>query len=515
MKLFTYLIAIFFIVTTLYSNGTNEEQIKVAYVYNFLKNTSWQDENKIEKYRLLIASQNETLKNMFFMLGSRKQLKDKNIEILIYDEKKSYENVQAIYIDNSYSLIYEKLFFKYDKKNTLFISDEYADKKQVMINLLKNEKKITFEINKANILNRFLEISPDLILLGGTQIDVAKLYKSSQDALKEQKETIDSLNQRIKDKNIELISKITSIEEQKTIILNQTKNIKNYEEKLTIQTQLLEKQSKQLDEQKKQLDEIYKNIESQKEKLSNAVLNVKEKEEVVESLVNLQKKKEQEFEKAKKDLEFLNSQIQEQKNNLLLKEDIISEQKNAMGILAALFIIILILGINGIRQNRLLKNLSQTDSLSGLYNRRFMNQKLEEEISKYKRYKTPFSLLLIDIDYFKKINDTYGHDKGDLIIKQISSLIQQNIRNTDISARWGGEEFLILAPNSDLNGALKLANNLKELIEKTQFEVKQKVTISVGVSVFEENLNQEKLLKLADNALYKAKGSGRNRVETA
>ena len=88
MKLFTYLIAIFFIVTTLFSNGTNEEQIKVAYVYNFLKNTSWQDENKIEKYRLLIASQNETLKNMFFMLGSRKQLKDKNIEILIYDEKK-------------------------------------------------------------------------------------------------------------------------------------------------------------------------------------------------------------------------------------------------------------------------------------------------------------------------------------------------------------------------------------------------------------------------------------------
>ena len=515
MKLFTYLIAIFFIVTTLFSNGTNEEQIKVAYVYNFLKNTSWQDENKIEKYRLLIASQNETFKNMFFMLGSRKQLKDKNIEILIYDEKKSYENVQAIYIDNSYSLIYEKLFFKYDKKNTLFISDEYADKKQVMINLLKNETKITFEINKANILNRFLEISPDLILLGGTQIDVAKLYKSSQDALKEQKETIDSLNQRIKDKNIELISKITSIEEQKIIISNQTKNIKNYEEKLTIQTQLLEKQSKQLDEQKKQLDEIYKNIESQKEKLSNAVLNVKEKEEVVESLVNLQKKKEQEFEKAKKDLEFLNSQIQEQKNNLLLKEDIISEQKNAMGILAALFIIILILGINGIRQNRLLKNLSQTDSLSGLYNRRFMNQKLEEEISKYKRYKTPFSLLLIDIDYFKKINDTYGHDKGDLIIKQISSLIQQNIRNTDISARWGGEEFLILAPNSDLNGALKLANNLKELIENAQFEVKQKVTISVGVSVFEENLNQEKLLKLADNALYKAKGSGRNRVETA
>lgn len=515
MKIFTYLIAIFFIVTTLYSNNPDEEQIKVTYTYNFMKNISWQDEDKIKKYRLLVASQNDTLNNMFLMLASRKQLKDKNIEVLIYDEKKSYKNIQAIYIDNSYSFIYEKLFFEFEKENTLFISDEYADKKQVMINLLKNETKITFEINKANILNRFLEISPNLILLGGTQIDVAKLYKSSQDALKEQKETINSLNQKIENKNSELTSKINSIEEQKSIITTQTKNIKNYEEKLNIQTKLLEKQTIQLEEQKRQLNEIYKNIESQKEKLSNAILDVKEREEVVESLVNLQKEKQEEFEKAKKDLEFLNSQIQEQKNNLLIKEDIISDQKNIIFALVFLSIIIFILGLNGIRQNRLLKNLSQTDSLSGLYNRRFMNQKLEEEILKYKRYKTPFSLLLIDIDYFKKINDTYGHDKGDSVIKEISSLMQQNIRNTDICARWGGEEFLILAPNSDLNGALKLANNLKELIENTQFEVKQKVTISVGVSVFEENLNQEKLLKLADNALYKAKGSGRNRVEMA
>ncbi|MBU0925174.1 DUF4154 domain-containing protein [bacterium] len=515
MKIFTHLIIIFFIVTTLYSNETNEDQVKVAYVYNFLKNISWKNEDKIKKYRLLVASENKTLKNMFLMLGSRKQLKNKNLEILIYDDKKTYENIQAIYIDDSYVEIYEKLFFEFEKKNTLFISNEYKDKKHVMINLLKDETQITFEINKANILNRSLEISANLILLGGTQIDVAKLYKSSQDALKIQKETINSLNQRIKDKNLELISKINSIEEQKLVITAQTKNIKNYEEKLNAQTKLLQKQTIQLEEEKRQLKEIYKNIESQKEKLLNAVLNVKEKEGVVTSLVNLQKEKQEEFEKAKKDLEFLNSQIQEQKNNLLIKENIISEQKNAMAVLAVLFIIILILGINGIRQNKLLKKLSQIDSLSGLYNRRFINQKLEEEILKFKRYKTLFSILLIDVDYFKKINDNYGHDKGDFVIKKISSLIQQNTRNTDINARWGGEEFLILAPNSDSIGALKLANNLKELIETYQFGVDYKVTISIGVSTFDENSNLEKLLKLADDALYKAKKNGRNRVEMA
>ena len=171
------------------------------------------------------------------------------------------------------------------------------------------------------------------------------------------------------------------------------------------------------------------------------------------------------------------------------------------------------MGINGIRQNLLLKNLSQIDTLSGLYNRRFMNKKIEEEISKYKRYKIPFSVLLIDVDFFKKINDTYGHDKGDFVIKRISNLLKQNIRDSDICARWGGEEFLILVPNNNLDGALILANNLKELIEKNNFEIKENVTISIGVSTFDENSSQEKLLKSADIALYKAKENGRNRTE--
>lgn len=506
MKFYIYLLTMFFIVSNIFANEIKEEQVKVAYVYNFLKNISWKNEKELQAYCLLVVSKNETLNNMFSMLASRKQLKDKNLEVLIYDENKSYKNIQAVYIDSSFSEVYEKLFFEFEKQNTLFISDEYKNQKQVMINLLKNEAKINFEINKANILNRSLEISPNLILLGGTQIDVAKLYKSSQDELKEQKETILSLNQRIKEKNSELISKIDSIEEQKSVIQTQVKNIEKYEDKIYNQGKLLE-------EQTKQLNEIYKNIEAEKQKLSNAILDVKNKEDIVKSLVELQKQKQEEFEKTKKDLELLNFQIEDQKNKLLLKETIISEQKNAMLILAILFIIILALGINGIRQNRLLRDLSQTDTLSGLYNRRFMNKKLEEEISKYKRYKIPFSILLLDIDHFKKINDNYGHDKGDFVIKTISSLIRRNIRSSDICSRWGGEEFLILASNSDLKSALKLSENLKELIEKSQFETKYSITISIGVSTFDENLSQEELLKLADNALYKAKKNGRNRVE--
>ena len=351
MKLYIYLLTMFFIVSNIFANEIKEEQVKVAYVYNFLKNISWKNEKELQTYCLLVVSKNETLNNMFSMLASRKQLKDKNLEVLIYDENKSYKNIQAVYVDSSFSEVYEKLFFEFEKQNALFISDEYKNQKQVMINLLKNEAKINFEINKANILNRSLEISPNLILLGGTQIDVAKLYKSSQDELKEQKETILSLNQRIKEKNSELISKIDSIEEQKSVIQTQVKNIEKYEDKIYNQGKLLE-------EQTKQLNEIYRNIEAEKQKLSNAILDVKNKEDVVKSLVELQKQKQEEFEKTKKDLELLNFQIEDQKNKLLLKETIISEQKNAMFILAILFIIILVLRISSIRQYKLLRDVS-------------------------------------------------------------------------------------------------------------------------------------------------------------
>jgi GGDEF domain-containing protein len=297
----------------------------------------------------------------------------------------------------------------------------------------------------------------NLILLGGTEIDVAKLYKSSQDALKEQKETINSLNQKIEIKNCELNFKINSIEEQKSIINNQTKNIKNYEEKLNAQAKLLE-------EQKKQLNEIQTSIEAEKNKLSNAITSAKEKESVVDALINLQNDKQLEFEKTKKDLEILNSQIEEQKNNLIIKEHTISDQKNIILALGLLSMVIIALGLNGLRLNRLLKNLSQTDALSGLYNRRFMNKGLQDEIMKFKRYKTPFALLLLDIDYFKKINDTFGHDKGDLVIKKISSLMQKHIRSTDICARWGGEEFLILASNIGISRS-KIYLNKQNLYE--------------------------------------------------
>ncbi|EDP74082.1 GGDEF domain-containing protein [Hydrogenivirga sp. 128-5-R1-1] len=159
--------------------------------------------------------------------------------------------------------------------------------------------------------------------------------------------------------------------------------------------------------------------------------------------------------------------------------------------------------------------LSETDRLTGLYNKGKFNEVLQREIQRAKRYKRPLSLIIFDIDHFKKINDTYGHKVGDEVLKALAKLIKKNIRKTDFAARWGGEEFVILAPETNVEGAKKLAEKLRQAVETYKFPTVGKVTISLGVAQLEPDEKPEDFIVRADMALYKAKEGGRNRVEIA
>ena len=159
-----------------------------------------------------------------------------------------------------------------------------------------------------------------------------------------------------------------------------------------------------------------------------------------------------------------------------------------------------------------LKKLSVTDKLTGLYNRVKLEKELLRLMSEFQRYKTPCSVILIDIDHFKAINDKYGHLEGDNVLVKVAKILQNNTRKTDIVGRWGGEEFLILASNTTLDHAAVLAEKLRHTIEEASFGAVGHKTISVGVSTFQETLTTTEIIDKADQALYKAKNSGRNKV---
>ncbi|HOJ12729.1 MAG TPA: GGDEF domain-containing protein, partial [Clostridiales bacterium] len=162
-----------------------------------------------------------------------------------------------------------------------------------------------------------------------------------------------------------------------------------------------------------------------------------------------------------------------------------------------------------------LEDLSIKDPLTGLYNRRYIIEKINELETRYKRSKSLFSIIISDIDYFKRINDRYGHDCGDLVLFNIARLISDCCREQDILSRWGGEEFLILLSDTNHDGANILAERIRKKLENESIQygdISLKITMTFGVSEYSESLGIEGTIKNADMALLQGKHNGRNRV---
>ena len=160
-----------------------------------------------------------------------------------------------------------------------------------------------------------------------------------------------------------------------------------------------------------------------------------------------------------------------------------------------------------------LKRLSITDRLTGLHNRTKLDEILQEELHRSQRYKSTFGLVIIDFDYFKEVNDTYGHQVGDIALKEIANLLTGHLRSTDKAVRWGGEEFIIIYLDTDKEKVLQLSETLRQEIEHHPFETIGETTASFGATLWMQDDTIDTIIKRADRALYKAKSNGRNRVE--
>ncbi|MCP4301271.1 MAG: diguanylate cyclase [Gammaproteobacteria bacterium] len=172
------------------------------------------------------------------------------------------------------------------------------------------------------------------------------------------------------------------------------------------------------------------------------------------------------------------------------------------------------------RLNGVLHGLAVRDGLTELFNHRYINEVLEKEIKKAAVEGTNLSLIFIDVDKFKVFNDENGHQNGDVLLRELSALMRENVRNKDVIARWGGEEFVVVAPNTDERVATHLADTLRVMIADHLFmkDVKRanmRVTISAGVASLRMHKTKSALLEAADAALYEAKRKGRNQVSTA
>ena len=166
-----------------------------------------------------------------------------------------------------------------------------------------------------------------------------------------------------------------------------------------------------------------------------------------------------------------------------------------------------------IRYNKMLKKLAVTDVLTGLSNRIRTDESIQTQLELLKRYGSPFSVLLIDIDQFKQVNDKFGHQIGDNVLILLADILRSDLRRTDIAGRWGGEEFIVISPETNLRGALEMAEKIRHSVQERKYNRKHKVTVSIGVTEAHKSDTLKSIIKRADEALYQAKENGRNRVE--
>ena len=171
------------------------------------------------------------------------------------------------------------------------------------------------------------------------------------------------------------------------------------------------------------------------------------------------------------------------------------------------------------RSNELLLEISNTDHLTGLFNRRYMMDALDKEVQRSYRKGGALSLIMLDIDHFKRVNDSFGHLQGDIVLQQVALQLQKELRSYDCAARYGGEEFVAILPDSSLKEAVFVADRIRLAVQGTRFSgplAKLNITASLGVACFNQETHTssvDEFIKLADDALYRAKANGRNRVE--
>jgi diguanylate cyclase (GGDEF)-like protein len=153
-----------------------------------------------------------------------------------------------------------------------------------------------------------------------------------------------------------------------------------------------------------------------------------------------------------------------------------------------------------------------TDRLTEVFNRTKFHEIIKQEVERAKRYNQPLSMIMFDIDHFKNVNDTFGHSIGDYILKNLTQVVKENLREIDYLVRWGGEEFIIITPQTEMERAGVLAERVRKAVENYKFDIVGRITISLGVTQFKKHDTEDTFITRTDDALYSAKRRGRNCV---
>lgn len=512
----------------------DRDELLAVFIFRLAEHLSWPNATELNHYNIHLIDGRTGVYESLRKISRTKTLHGKPLAITRGTDGAIAPGTHLVFISQAQMEKYVPLYTSVAERPVILIADELDDHRMAMIDMHGDGKGgLFFEINKANILSRGVSIHPDIILLGGTEIDVAELYKKGQDELKVQSELLKSSRDEIKrlaresgeqkkyihmqanaldemkQKAAELQSSITA--QQEMIASLEVRSSEEHEKYVQLTTQVKEQEANLLLKQKA-LQERERHLERQQSEIDSRRAVLRQQTEKI---------KEQD------------AMITAQGEQIQASSDLLNSQRQVIWLMASVVMLVMLLTTTLWRSNQgrkktnellsaqkiqleeaatELEKISVTDQLTGLYNRKYLDEAIEAELERSSRYATTFSVIMVDIDFFKAINDTHGHLAGDKVLTTLAARLQDNIRDIDKLGRWGGEEFLIICPETDLSGASQLAEKLRTGIEVAECPNVGKRTASFGVASFISGEAYDELMGRADSALYQAKQGGRNRV---
>ncbi len=490
------------------------EQIKAHYIVEITRNTEWPNENNMSQLRVgitgnlpeLIKTLNKS--NGPIIRGKRLvaepvQLSDINLS-----------DFALLYIAENENQSSKQLFEK--TKNTLVIVDGDVNNAFLMMSFVFEEPHINLKLNRQNLKSKGFKVSSKLLQLAGTKQELGDELRDKEQALVVIENKVQLKEKELRDlsvdfnKNQEMLSKVRKEMDdvQRALAVRQNELEMN---RLLLADLIAGVESSELRmlENQKALTEQQQSLLKKQQDISNQERIIKEFQSTIEKNKTI----------LSEQLALLNqrAKIIEQ------KESTISLQKTLLFSAFIAVSLFLIMSYYLYRENRLKKEaniklfeLATTDSLTGLFNRRHFLELAQIELERQIRHQNQAAVLMVDIDNFKKINDTYGHAAGDEVLKQVASILKNSMRKYDLIGRLGGEEFALMLCDCDFSLANEIAQRMCKKTESQLIEFKKniiKVTISIGLTqLCEVDKQAEEPLVRADKALYDAKNSGRNRV---
>jgi diguanylate cyclase (GGDEF)-like protein len=520
--------ALLFSPTSASAQELTVEEAKAYYIVEIAKHIIWPDESSFERFNVAVVSTERNIQLAFEALGSP-QVRDKKFHFDYFSNSDFDPGIYSlIFVDERFRGLNATLFGTLP--NTLFVVDGRVSREVQLVNIVESSGRVSIRLNRDNLTRLGFEPSISLLEFAGSREELTDELRESQARLSGVLAEVKGKEQRLSELNTQLNENATSLATEREALAESKRELDAALARLHALTDEISLAQGEIESYRIEIDAQQTLSDTKQRELVEKERLIEEKEQAITDLESDIVESRLILDQQLLEIDQQLSEIDRQRNMLASKNQTIVSQRESMlvisaGLMLFLALVFVLLRLNRLRTranqeleklNSQLYDLATIDSLSGLFNRRHFLESAQKGFSYQRRSRVDTTLLMLDIDHFKQINDNHGHAAGDKVIRAVGEILSQDLREHDIVGRLGGEEYGMMLVDCNQTQALEIGRRLCQDVATADIMHDSdpiKVTISIGVAQLSpEDSDIENALLEADRALYKAKKQGRNQV---